>query len=196
MLLLCTTDRSIAGSAATCVAAELAERLRVELPYAADPSPALRSAAHATGCDLVVVGYVARASVAAVSTPGWQRRVVHDAPCPVLLVPAGSSPAPGGGMVLGDDVLELPDQAVATAERLARRLPTPLVVTDVLTGGRASAGSGRSAHRLVRAAAMREAALVVIAGRRRGRALLPRRRLRHGGADGPARSVLLLTPRG
>jgi hypothetical protein len=207
MLLLCSTDRSLSGRAAVCVAAELAERLHAELACldmgAGDPSRRLLRAAHATGCDLLVVGYMSRSGIGTTLPPGWQRRTVLDTPCPVMLVPRHAVLPRDGGVVLGYDVPELPHQAARAARRLAGRLRTPLMITDVLAGGRTPrpacwqlydsapvktedvAGGTlrvrqlererRASDQLVRAAVMHEAALVVIGGRCRGRGLLPHR---------------------
>jgi hypothetical protein len=215
MLLLCSTDSSIAGDAARRVAAELAERLRVDLSWldVGDPSRRLVAAAHATGCDLLVVGYTLRRSIETASTPGWQRRVVRNTPCPVMLVPAGGVLPGCGGLMLACGAMELPRQAATTARRLAGRLRTPLILTDVLAGDWTRRPTGRPLHHSLRVPAreaevavsgtmharqvrrdehpsveiarpaMHEAALVVIAGRYRGRGLLPHRnigqRLRH-----------------
>jgi nucleotide-binding universal stress UspA family protein len=232
MLLLVSTDSSIAGSAATRVAAELAERLRIDLSSPdvdardLDPSRRLLAAAHATGCDLLVVGYASRAAVETASTPGWQRRVVRDTPPPVMLVPGGAVPPSHGGLMLGCGASALPRQAAATAARLARRLRTVLTLTDVLTsdwkpypsgwplshGARvpereAEYASSATVHprqvldelpsdQMVRPATMQEAALVVIAGRRAGRGLLPRRNVGHRPLAGAARlPVIVAAPR-
>jgi hypothetical protein len=213
MLMLCSTDSSLAGSAARRVAAELADRLRVDLSGldVGDPSRRLFAAAHATGCGVLVVGYALRSGLETASTPGWQRRVVRDALCPFILDPGGASPLSGGGLMLGCGALELPREAATTAGRLARRLETPLILTDVLAGEWtrrptarplhgayrlpakvAAVAVGATAHpRLVpydkhlsdedaRPPVIQEAALVVIAGRDRGRDLLPRRNIRQG----------------
>ena len=143
MLLLCATDTSIAGQAAARVGAELSERLHAELAELAadtrDPTPILYDAARATGCDLLVVGYASRARLDGVSLPGWQRRVVRDAPCPVMLVPVDSALPRAGGVVLGYDVPELPYQAARVAGRLAGRLRTSLVITHVIAAGERTA---------------------------------------------------------
>ena len=230
MLLLCTTDRSIAGDAATRVAAELAERLRVELSSLdvhrrdPDPSHGLLTAAQATGCDLLVVGYAPRAAIKTASTPGWQRRIIRDTPSPVMLVPAGPEPPGDGDLVLGCGASALPHQAAATAARLARRLRTTFILTDVLAGGWTPYASGwrldhgahapardaalassttvhscqvveeRPSDRMAYPATMHEAALVVIAGRRRGRGLLPRRNVGHGVLHGAGRLPVIVTP--
>jgi nucleotide-binding universal stress UspA family protein len=135
MLLLCSTDTSIAGDAAARVAAELAERLHAELAAldadASDPNPHLLAAAGAAGCDLLVVGFTPRTGLGGTRLPGWQQRVVRDAPCPVMLVPAGTSPRRGTGVVLGYDVPELPHQVARVAGRLAGRLRGPLIITHV-----------------------------------------------------------------
>lgn len=212
MLLLCSTDSSIAGDAARRVAAELADRLRVDLSWldVGDPSRRLVAAANATGCDLLVVGYTLRRSIEAASTPGWQRRVVRNTPCPVMLVPAGGVLPGRGGLMLACGAMELPHQAATTAGRLAGRLRTPLILTDVLAGDWTRRPTGRPLHHSLRVPAreaevavsgtmharqvrrdehpsveiarpaMHEAALVVIAGRHRGRGLLPRRNVGQG----------------
>jgi nucleotide-binding universal stress UspA family protein len=139
MLLLCATDGSIAGRAALRIGAELAERLSAELAAldadTRDPTPMLRDAARTTGCELLVVGYASRTRVDGASLPGWQRRVVRDAPCPVMLVPVDSALPQDGGMLLAYDVPELPYQAARVAGRLAGRLRAPLVITHVMTSG-------------------------------------------------------------
>jgi nucleotide-binding universal stress UspA family protein len=139
MLLLCATDSSLAGEAAMRVAADLAARLHAELAAldadSADPTPRLSAAAHATGCDLLVVGFTSRAGIGVAELPGWQQRIVRDAPCPVMLVPAGAVAGRGGGVVLGYDVAQLPHQAARVAGRLAGRLGAPLIVTHVLPVG-------------------------------------------------------------
>jgi hypothetical protein len=226
MLLLCSTDRSMAGGAARRVAAELADRLRVDLSgiHVGDPSPRLLAAAHATGCDVLVVGYALRAGLEIASTPGWQRRVVRDTLCPAMLVPAGATPLGRSGLMLGCSVLELPRQAATTVGRLAGRLQTPLILTDVLAGawtrqpndrpspctllgqtaevasvaGRCDAyGEHPSGDRASRAV-MQEAALVVVAGRCRGRGLLPRRHLGQGRlhASSALPAIVTVTPAG
>jgi nucleotide-binding universal stress UspA family protein len=139
MLLLCSTDGSIAGEAALRVAVDLADRMHAELTAldadTRDPTPVLLSAAHATGCDLLVIGYASRSGIGGASLPGWQRRVVREAPCPVMLVPAGSLPTGGGNVVLGYGVPELPHAAARVAGRLAGRLRSPLIITHVLPVG-------------------------------------------------------------
>jgi hypothetical protein len=113
--------------------------------------------------------------------------------------------------MLGCGALKPPREAATTAGRLARRLQTPLILTDVLAGewtrrptdwplhrasrlpAEVAAGAvGAPAHsRLApcdeqlsdehaRPAMIQEAALVVIAGRHRGRDLLPRRNVGQG----------------
>ena len=211
MLLLCPTDSSIAGRAATRVAAELAERLRIDLSSpdgdARDPdrSRRLLAAAHATGCDLLVVGYASRAAIETASTPGWQRRIVRNAPPPVMLVPTGAELPCRGGLMLGWGASALPRQVATTAARLARRLRTVLTLTDVLAGdwtsnpsrwSLGSAGVPATEAEYARSATMHEAALVVIAGRRGGRGLLPRRNVGHRPSDGVARlPVIVAAPR-
>jgi hypothetical protein len=213
MLMLCSTDSSLAGSAARRVAAELADRCRVGLCGldVGDPSRWLLAAAHATGCDVLVVGYTLRSGLEIASTPGWQRRVVRDTPCPFMLVPAGASPLRRGGLMLGCGAWELPREAAMTARSLAGRLQTPLILTDVLAGDgarrptdrplhgafrvpadEAAVAVGRTAHARpvrcdqhlsgenARPAMIQEAALVAIAGRYRGRGLLPRRNIGQG----------------
>jgi nucleotide-binding universal stress UspA family protein len=212
MLLLCSTDISLSGRTAVRVTTELAERLDAELAFldmgAGDPSRRLLRAAHATGCDLLVVGYMARSGIGSTLPPGWQRRIVLDTPCPVMLVPGHAVLPRDSGVVLGDDVTELPHQAAKTAARLAGRLRTPLMITDVLAGGRTPRSASRQLYdsapikeedvlggtlrvrqperepsasdQLVRTAAMREAALVVIGGRSTGRGLLPHRSVARG----------------
>ncbi len=221
MLMLCSADSSLAGTAARRIAAELADRLRVDLsgPDVGDPSRRLFAAAHATGCDLLVVGYTLRSGLETASTPGWQRRVVRDTLCPFMLNPAGATPLRGGGLVLGCGAFELPREAITTAARLARRLQTPLILTDVLAGEWTRRPTARPLHRAWRLpreaaavavgatahprlgpwdeplsevdahpAVIQEAALVAIAGRHRGRGLLPRRSI--GRAPLPASNRL------
>jgi nucleotide-binding universal stress UspA family protein len=224
MLLLCSTDSSIAGDAARRVAAELADRLRVDLSWldVGDPSRRLVAAANATGCDLLVVGYTLRRSIEAASTPGWQRRVVRNTPCPVMLVPAGGVLPQRGGLMLAGGAMELPHQAATTAGRLAERLRTPLILTDVLAGDWTRRPTGMPLHHSLRVpgseaeiavsgtmhprqvrrdehpsdqvarTAMHEAALVVIAGRHRGRGLLPRRNVGQGLFQGSGRLPVIV----
>jgi nucleotide-binding universal stress UspA family protein len=143
MLLLCATDTSMAGDAALRVSTELAARLHAELAAldadTRDPTPRLLSAARATGCDLLVLGFTSRAGLAGTPLPGWQQRVVHDAPCPVMLVPVDAVAPRRGGVVLGYDVPGLPHQAAYVAGRLAGRLRAPLIITHVLPAGVPSA---------------------------------------------------------
>jgi nucleotide-binding universal stress UspA family protein len=138
MLLLCSTDTSIVGHAALRVAGELSEALHAELAALdagpGDPTPQLLSAARATGCDLLVIGFTSRVGLDVARLGGWQHRVVRDAPCPVMLVPLGSSLGTGG-VVLGHDVPVLPHQAARVAGQLAGRLRTPLIITHVLPVG-------------------------------------------------------------
>jgi hypothetical protein len=212
MLMLCSADSSLAGSAARRIAAELADRLRVDLsgPDVGDPSRRLVAAAHATGCDMLVVGYTLRSGLETASTPGWQRRVVRDTLCPFMLNPAGARPLNGGGLLLGSGAFALPREAVTTASRLARRLQTPLILTDVLAGEtrRPTAPLLHHACRLpwdeplsdqdARPAVIQEAALVAIAGRHRGRGLLPRRTIGQGPLPASNRlpAIVAVTPGG
>ena len=177
MLLLCSTDTSIAGDAAVRVAADLAERLRAELADARDPTPRLIAAGREAGCDLLVIGYTPRSALRGVRLPGWQQRVVRDAACPVMLVPAGTPQRRGTGVVLGSDVPELPHQAARVAGRLAARLRGPVVITDVLAVGSLRPRQVECEGRLGRQP-LHEAALVVIGGRGSGRTLLPHRGIR------------------
>jgi nucleotide-binding universal stress UspA family protein len=137
MQILCATDGSISGDAALRVSAELADRLHAELAMldadASDPAPQLLRAGRATGCDLITVGVVATPRARGWLPDGWQRRVVHNAPCPVMLVPVGAGLPPGGSVVLAPDVAELPSQAARVAGRLAGRLRAPLIITHVLS---------------------------------------------------------------
>jgi hypothetical protein len=193
MQILCATDGSISGRAALRVSAELADRLRAELATpdadASDPAPRCLRAAHATGCDLITVGVVGTSRSHGGLPDRWQRRVVHNAPCPVMLVPVGAGFAPGASVVLAADVEELPSQAARVAGRLAARLHAPIVITHVLADRFAasptiewdlrSEAPLRDADPLAAIAAHHETALVVIGGRGPGRPLLPHRRRAH-----------------
>jgi len=189
MQILCATDGSISGEAALRVSAELADRLHAELATpaedASDPAPRLLRAARAAGCDLITVGVVCTSRSYGRLPGRWRRRVVHDAPCPVMLVPVGAGLAPGS-VVLASDVAELPSQAARVAGRLAGRLHAPLIITHVLSHRRAASPTIEwephsdaqvlGPDPLARIAAQHTAALVVIGGRGPGRPLLPHRR--------------------
>ena len=142
-----------------------------------------------------------------------------------MLVPAGAIPLDRGGLVLGCSLPELPRQVATTAGRLAWRLRTRLILTELLTGdwcapptyrlpdggfrgpatgdapvaGRlGSACDGHPVGARSNRAAMHEAALVVIAGRDRGPGLFPRRRVRLGRlhASNALPAIVTVTPAG
>jgi nucleotide-binding universal stress UspA family protein len=55
----------------------------------------IADAAHETGADLIVVGTRGHAPVAGLLVGSVTQRLLHVAPCPVLVVPAGKHAAPG-----------------------------------------------------------------------------------------------------
>jgi hypothetical protein len=83
---------------------------RMRIVCSIDESTAARDAAETAGplgarshrrCDLLIVGYTPRARFASALLGEAHRRLVRQAACPVMLVPAGARLRAGTGTVLG-----------------------------------------------------------------------------------------------
>lgn len=82
---------------------------------------------------LIVMGRRNRGDLSRLMMGDCTARVIGHAPCPVLVIPRGST-APWHGIVVATDGSEFGDRAVASAGWLARQLEIPLRVLVVVTG--------------------------------------------------------------
>jgi hypothetical protein len=104
MRIVCSIDESTAARDAAETAGPLARRMRAELVYVhsvtGEWSERLGARSHRR-CDLLIVGYTPRARFASALLGEAHRRLVRQAACPVMLVPAGARLRAGTGTVLG-----------------------------------------------------------------------------------------------
>src|SRR5215211_8654673 len=104
MRIVCSIDESTAARDAAEIAGQLAHRMRAELVYVhsvtGESSERLGARSHRR-CDLLIVGYTPRARSASALLGEAHRRLVRQAACPVMLVPAGARLRAGTGTVLG-----------------------------------------------------------------------------------------------
>jgi nucleotide-binding universal stress UspA family protein len=101
------------------------------------PAAALRAAAHATDADLLVVGQARRDRLGDALLGETPRELILHAPCPVMLVPAGTAPATGDGLLLVCEPAAPSLTAAATAGRLAASLGASRVLLVVVRDRRA-----------------------------------------------------------
>ncbi len=138
MRIVCSIDESTAARHAAEIAGQLARRMRAELVYVhsetGDSSERVGARSHRR-CDLLIVGFMARARFSSALLGEAHRRLVRDATCPVLLVPAGAPLRVGAGVVLGYNLPYISGAAAAAAGRLAAALDSSLVVTHVEAAG-------------------------------------------------------------
>jgi nucleotide-binding universal stress UspA family protein len=102
------------------------------------PASALRVAAHETGAALLVVGQARRDRLGDALLGETPRELILHAPCPVMLVPAGTAPATGDGLLLVCEPAAPSLTAAATAGRLAASLGASRVVLVVVRDRRAA----------------------------------------------------------
>jgi nucleotide-binding universal stress UspA family protein len=144
MRIVCCIEESSAARHAAEVAVQLAGRMRAELVYVHSVTGE-SSEGHSAGshrrCDLLVVGYKPRGRFSSALLGEPRRRLVRDATCPVLLVPAGARREAGAGVVLGYSVPYAPG-AAAEAGRLAAALDSRVVIAPMETAGPPSRATG------------------------------------------------------
>ena len=93
MRIVCSIDESTAARDAAEIAGQLARWMRAELVYVhsvtgvSSERPGARSHRR---CDLLIVGYAPRARFTSALLGEAHRRLVRDATCPIMLVPAGA----------------------------------------------------------------------------------------------------------
>jgi hypothetical protein len=158
MRIVCSIDESTAARDAAEIAGQLARRMRTELVYVHSVTGAsserLGARSHRR-CDLLIVGYTPRARFASALLGEAHRRLVRDAACPVMLVPAGARLRAGTGIVLGYDLPSISSAAAVAAGRLAAALDSLLVVAHVEAAGRLAEqralGPSRRGCRITRA---------------------------------------------
>jgi nucleotide-binding universal stress UspA family protein len=97
-------------------------------------------------CDLLIVGYTPRARLASALLGEAHRRLVRDAACPVMLVPAGARLRAGTGIVLGYNLPSISSAAAVAAGRLAAALDSLLVVAHVGAAGAPGRATGGQLH--------------------------------------------------
>lgn len=149
MRIVCSIDDSTAARHAAEIAGQLARRMRAELVYVhsvtGDSSERVGARSHRR-CDLLIVGYMARARFSSALLGEAHRRLVRDATCPVMLVPAGARLQAGAGIVLGYNLPCLPGAAAAAAGCLAAALDSPILVTHVEAAGAPSRATDGRFH--------------------------------------------------
>ena len=125
MRIVCSIDESTAARDAAEIAGQLARWMRAELVYVHSvtgvSSERLGARSHRR-CDLLIVGYVPRARFTSALLGEAHRRLVRDATCPIMLVPAGAQLRAGAGIVLGYNLPYLSAAAAAAAGSLAAAL--------------------------------------------------------------------------
>ena len=125
MRIVCSIDESTAARDAAEIAGQLARRMRAELVYVhsvtGESTERLGARSHRR-CDLLIVGYTPRARFASALLGEAHRRLVRDAACPVMLVPAGARLRAGTGIVLGYNLPSISSAAAVAAGRLAAAL--------------------------------------------------------------------------
>jgi nucleotide-binding universal stress UspA family protein len=149
MRIVCSIDESTAARDAAESAGQLARRMRAELVYVhsvtGESSERLGARSHRR-CDLLFVGYTPRARFASALLGEAHRRLVRDAACPVMLVPAGARLRAGTGIVLGYNLPSISSAAAVAAGRLAAALDSSLVVTHVEAAGAPGRAMGAQLH--------------------------------------------------
>jgi nucleotide-binding universal stress UspA family protein len=134
MRIVCSIDESSAARHAAGIAGQLARRMQAELVYVHSVTGVSTERVGARShrrCDLLIVGHTARTRLSAALLGEAHRRLVRDAACPVMLVPAGARLPAGAGVVLGYNLPYLQSAATAAAGRLAAALDSSLLVTHV-----------------------------------------------------------------
>jgi hypothetical protein len=145
MRIVCTIDESTAARDAAEIAGQLAHRMRAELVYVhsvTGESSERLGARSQRRCDLLIVGYTPRARFASALLGEAHRRLVRDAACPVMLVPAGARLRAGTGIVLGYNLPSISSAAAVAAGRLAGALGSLLVVAHVEAAGAPGRATG------------------------------------------------------
>jgi nucleotide-binding universal stress UspA family protein len=149
MRIVCVIDESAAARHAAEIAGQLARRMSAELVYVHSvtgrSSERLGARSHRR-CDLLIVGYMPRVRFSSALLGAAHRRLVRDAACPVMLVPAGARLRAGTGVVLGYNLPYLPGAAAAAAGRLAAALDSSLVIAHVEAAGALSRGTDGQLH--------------------------------------------------
>jgi Universal stress protein family len=144
MRIVCSVDESTAARDAAEIAGQVAHRMRAELVYvhSVTGESSERLGASHRRCDLLIVGYTPRARFASALLGEAHRRLVRDAACPVMLVPAGARLRAGTGIVLGYNLPSISSAAAVAAGRLAGALGSLLVVAHVEAAGAPGRATG------------------------------------------------------
>ena len=90
MRIVCSIDDSAHARDAARIAGELALRLDAELVHVHSVTGDATGGSGKARCDLLIVGYKPRGRWRNALLGAAHRRLVEDAPCPVMLVPAGA----------------------------------------------------------------------------------------------------------
>ena len=107
------------------------EGVRKEVVAADSPAQGLHRLAEEEGAHLVAVGVTHRSAIGRLMIGGVGDKLLHGAPCPVAVVPAGWEPAEIRRIGVAFDVRDESAAAVKEAEALALRLNAQLVVIGV-----------------------------------------------------------------
>jgi nucleotide-binding universal stress UspA family protein len=146
MRIVCSVDESTAARDAAEIAGQVAHRMRAELVYVHSVTGESSERLAHRRCDLLIVGYTPRARFASALLGEAHRRLVRDAACPVMLVPAGARLRAGTGIVLGYDLPSISSAAAVAAGRLAAALDSLLVVAHVEAAGAPGRATGGQLH--------------------------------------------------
>ena len=134
MRIVCAIDESTAARSAAEAAGQLASRLRAELVFVhsvtGKSTERVGFRSHRR-CGLLIVGSVPRSRLSSALLGAAHQRLVRDASCPVMLVPAGARLHGGSDVLLGYDVPRIRSTEAAAAGRLAAALDSSLVVAHV-----------------------------------------------------------------
>jgi len=154
MRIVCSIDESLEARNAAHIAMRLAERLRAELVFVhsetGESSQPLGIRSPDRRCGLLVVGFKASTRLSSALLGDRYRRLVRDAACPVMLVPAPAQLGVRTNVVLGYDLPTVSTAEAAAAGRLAAALDSSLVVTHVDVPGRLSRRMRDQLHESVR----------------------------------------------
>lgn len=135
------------------LAAEFGVRAECMSRPGSDPAKELRRSAREFGAGLVVVGSSARGGLKRLTSSPTATRLLHEAPCPVAVVP-GSWEAGGGlhtiGAAFEDDSAEAQD-ALMTAMALGRRAGARVRVITAVDAPEDVAGAGTAARAVAEA---------------------------------------------
>jgi nucleotide-binding universal stress UspA family protein len=153
MRIVCSIDESPAARSAAEVAGQLASRLRAELVFVhsvtgnSTERVGVRSNRR---CGLLIVGSKARSRLSSALLGEAHQRLVRDASCPVMLVPAGARLHGGSDVVLGYDVSRIRSTEAAAAGRMAAALDSSLVLAHVEVGDAPNRDTDVKVHQAAR----------------------------------------------